>query len=70
MTFVEYMKQQTKRDDIVGDLARDMERENWLVEGEKANFGRWFAHIKFVGCKGAMEALLQAYDEIIALDKE
>lgn len=50
MTFLEYMQQQIKRDDIVGDLAGDISIDAKLFPSENLvayDVGQWKSRIKF-----------------------
>lgn len=50
MTFLEYMQQQIKRDDIVGDLAGNMSIDAKLFPSENLaayDVGQWKSRIKF-----------------------
>ena len=52
MTFFEYMQQQIKRDDPVGDLAGDMSLDSRLFPSEKLpnySIDQWRARLKLKG---------------------
>lgn len=48
MTFFEYMKQQTERDDFIGDLAKDMVTDEKLADDnlQEMNLSQWRKRIK------------------------
>jgi hypothetical protein len=61
MTFSEWLRQQTHRDDPVGDLSRDALSDK-RRKGSTLNW--WLKHLKQRGaCDGAFKALEQAWQD-------
>ena len=61
ITFCQWLKTQTKREDPIGDLARDARDDR----GHKGNtIGWWKDHLRAANaCDGAFDALEEAFEE-------
>jgi hypothetical protein len=60
LSFYDWLCEQKKRDDIIGDLAYDAIRDK--ERPETSNIKDWRIHLSF-GCDGAKEALEEAFKE-------
>ena len=62
MELLKFLKDQIERDDVVGDLARDVARDDGFPEkGSRADYRLWLA--KRLASEQAMDALEEAMDE-------
>ena len=62
MSFLEWIREQSDRDDPIGDLSKDIKRDptNNLDDDKDA----WMGHLALSGaCPEAIEALEQAWNE-------
>ena len=66
-SFLTWIKQQAKRDDPVGDLARDVKGDSNAPNGRVSKTG-WLGYLRASNASsGAIEAFREAWDEFAAL---
>lgn len=69
LTFRQWLQQQEDRDDMIGDLARDAQRDAELPD-DRAGQQKWLEHLELMGaCAGAIEAFNRAWKEFTNLRK-
>lgn len=63
-SFYEWLMEQTSRDDVVGDLARDAQRDPNAIKGW-SNYQKWHDHVgvRSHHNRAVMEALQEAWQE-------
>ncbi|MBF5039878.1 hypothetical protein INP77_10285 [Methylophilus sp. 13] len=66
-SFYKWLNKQSNRDDIIGDLAKDLERARNIPQ-ESNDIEIWLSHLRCNGaCQEAIEAMHEAWAEFEAL---